>query len=442
MNKYLRMLVILMIGGIVVWLNYAMAAPQKNKVKVNYSKEIARLKEKLRLNPNDSEALRDIGIICFEIEQYPTALQYLMNSLKRNSLDAKATYYLGMTLEAKQQQQLALQTYKRFQKVDRQSPFRKMMEGRYHLLQRAIMREEMRSLIDREGQLGTAELSPTAIAIFPLSFHGDNQEFAPLGKGISEMMITDLSQVPGLTLIERIRLQSLMEEMALGQTGLVDENTAPRMGKLISAGQMIYGTFNVPDGKNLKLDVAFWDVANQESPNFKTTKDALNNLFKLEKDLVFNIIDDLGIQLTPDIREKIQRIPTQNLQAFMAYCIGLELEDAGQFEKAAQSFQKAHKLDPNFQLAAQKVEINQSISSVDLGYDRLATVVSEPDRKIDLPSVNESLIENRLQNMANNIGTIFLPGQDNRKSAEEAQNSGVPIFEDLPLPPVPPPRGN
>jgi curli biogenesis system outer membrane secretion channel CsgG len=61
------------------------------------------------------------------------------------------------------------------------------------------------------------------------------------------MLITDLSEVKGLQIVERIKLQALVEEMGLGASGLVEANTAPRVGKLLGAQWLIGG--DILDGK-------------------------------------------------------------------------------------------------------------------------------------------------------------------------------------------------
>ena len=65
----------------------------------------------------------------------------------------------------------------------------------------------------------------------------------PLQKGLTVMLITDLSKVKSLTVVERVRLQALAEELKLGVSGLVTENTAPRVGKLLGAHWLVGGNF-------------------------------------------------------------------------------------------------------------------------------------------------------------------------------------------------------
>ena len=54
------------------------------------------------------------------------------------------------------------------------------------------------------------------------------QESSGFQKGLAAMVISDLTKIKSIKVVERVRLQALLEEMKLGQTGIVDPKTAPR----------------------------------------------------------------------------------------------------------------------------------------------------------------------------------------------------------------------
>jgi len=65
----------------------------------DYRQSIRRLQERLVTNPQDAEALRDLGVIYFETKQYPQAREYLKKSSLVNEHDGKTIFHLGMTQE-------------------------------------------------------------------------------------------------------------------------------------------------------------------------------------------------------------------------------------------------------------------------------------------------------------------------------------------------------
>ncbi|MBL7148965.1 MAG: hypothetical protein ISS80_02725 [Candidatus Cloacimonetes bacterium] len=63
-----------------------------------------------------------------------------------------------------------------------------------------------------------------------------------LGKGISDILSTELSKTNSFILLEREKLETIMKEQTLGQTGLINEQIAPEVGKLLGANAIITGS--------------------------------------------------------------------------------------------------------------------------------------------------------------------------------------------------------
>lgn len=81
-----------------------------------------------------------------------------------------------------------------------------------------------------------------------LSF--DNGAFGPgardydgVGKGIMDIVITDLASSSKVRVVDRERVQKILEEQKLTREGAVDAATAVRVGRLFGACYSVYGTF-------------------------------------------------------------------------------------------------------------------------------------------------------------------------------------------------------
>ena len=162
------------------------------------------------------------------------------------------------------------------------------------------------------------------------------------------MMITDFTQVKSLRVIERVQLQKLLEEMELGMSGMADENTAPRMGRLLRARNLVNGSFMVKAGKNLSINSDLIDVT--ETNVFRGDKfnGALAQILDIEKKIVFKTLRNLNLKLTKEVISRIKKNTTKNVAAFLAYCNGLDEYDLGNYESALSHFQQAIRLDPKF----------------------------------------------------------------------------------------------
>jgi hypothetical protein len=84
-----------------------------------------------------------------------------------------------------------------------------------------------------------------------------------------------------------------------------------------------------------------------------SNSDRLKSLFDVEKAVVFQLLADLGVTLTPAERVAISQRPTRDLEAFLLYSRGLEDADRGDFSAAANAFQAAASRDPGFGAAVE-----------------------------------------------------------------------------------------
>jgi TolB-like protein len=71
----------------------------------------------------------------------------------------------------------------------------------------------------------------------------DHADYDGVGKGIADILITDMASNPNVRIVERERIQSLLVEQNLTASKTIDPQTAIRLGKIIGAQYMITGGF-------------------------------------------------------------------------------------------------------------------------------------------------------------------------------------------------------
>lgn len=89
------------------------------------------------------------------------------------------------------------------------------------------------------------------IAVLPFdnnSIGKDRADFDGIGRGMADMLITDMAQNASITVVERERIQALLTEQNLVKSGTIDPQTAIKLGKMIGAQYMITGGF-MSDGR-------------------------------------------------------------------------------------------------------------------------------------------------------------------------------------------------
>ena len=413
------------------------ATMSNQRTAADYLQEIQILQHRLVANPNDASTLCELGIAYFQIKDYDPAKQHLYRAFVLAPRDARTIFYYGMTLEFLGNVESALAVYVNFPDVLSLSPYRKLIEGRYQILVREVIRKQLLSTIANEKQLGAHQILPKAIAVFPLRYEGNDERFVSLSKGLSELILVDLGQVKGIQLVERIRTEELLNELKFSQAAYVDRTSAPRLGILLSAGRVVAGSFNVQKTV-FRMDVAAWDIVQQKFPDLTSKADDLDNLFKVQKEMVFAVIKELGIVLTPEEREKIRHVPTKNFLAFMNYCMGLRSEDARDFTAASVYYKQAVALDPAFAIAQQKAAAMEAIGVAGGPKEQALFLAQRLDRPlIELTSVKRRrLVDLRLGHLTEGMGNTFRPGDDDRDPVEDAVRGGA--VGKLPEPPRPP----
>ena len=76
----------------------------------------------------------------------------------------------------------------------------------------------------------------------------DRADYEGVGKGIADMLITDMASNSSVQVVERERVQALLTEQNLTKAGTIDPQTAIKLGKIIGAQYMITGGF-MSDGR-------------------------------------------------------------------------------------------------------------------------------------------------------------------------------------------------
>ena len=310
---------------------------------------------------DDAKTLRERGITSYKEQQYDVALTNLKSAKSKKPSDGKTIFYLGLTYEAKEMFPQAIEEYKSYTELSRLSRMRKKIQDRVTWLTRQAIQQAARISLTQEVDLDVESIPQNTIAVMYFKNLGNNRELDPLQKGLTDMLITDISKAERLKVVERVRLQALLKEMQLGATGLVDQATAPRVGKLLGAYKIVNGGFTDLAGERMRIDAGMTVTPTAELDKEEGVSGALKNLFDLERELAFKIIEDSGIELTPVLIAAIGTLPTTSLAAFLAYSKGLDFMDRNSPNEAIQQFEEALNIDPNFTMARDRLSDAQAL---------------------------------------------------------------------------------
>ncbi|HEY6219730.1 MAG TPA: CsgG/HfaB family protein [Gemmatimonadaceae bacterium] len=83
----------------------------------------------------------------------------------------------------------------------------------------------------------------TVLAFDNAAFGPGAKDYDGIGKGITDLLILDLASNGKVRVVDRERIQNILDEQKLSSSGAVDGTTAVRVGKLLGACYSIYGSF-------------------------------------------------------------------------------------------------------------------------------------------------------------------------------------------------------
>ncbi|MBV8470787.1 MAG: hypothetical protein JOY60_13120 [Burkholderiaceae bacterium] len=184
------------------------------------------------------------GEEAFKANDFETARSHFEAAQAIAPSEPMVDYYLGLIALNRQDNAEALRQLQRYVRDDRQAAVARDVPRLITLLSTRELQDEVATALAQEKSLSAAPPEPDSVAVQAFASHGD-PEYRAMAKGIAAMVIADLSKVPGLKVLERERVQQIIDELKLDESGLVDPATAGRTGRLMRAERVIVGSFGV-----------------------------------------------------------------------------------------------------------------------------------------------------------------------------------------------------
>ncbi len=208
------------------------------------------------------------------------------------------------------------------------------------------------------GQLARADdhSSDTVKSVAVLDFVNRNPADGRdwLGKGLADMVTTDLSASHRLTVVDRERVQDLAREMDLTAAGLVNPTTASRVGHVAKVRRVLFGTFSCR-GQAIAIEAQMIDVTTQKSMRIDQVEGPLSSLFDLEQRLVRSILAKLDVPMTEEELRMVKLLKTQSLPAFEHYARCLGFVDEGRCFDGLREARLARRADPAYFASAMRL---------------------------------------------------------------------------------------
>ncbi len=184
------------------------------------------------------------GIEAFAANRDAEAAQALERVRTLAPGETLVPYYLGLIALKREDNANALALLQQYTREDPEGAAARDVPRTMTLLSSAQLQQEVAAAVARESEVVSTPPEPGSIAVQAFVNKG-NDAYRAMAKGLAAMVIADLSKVPGLKVLEREKVQLLVNEARLGDSGLADTASAVRSGRLMRAEKVVVGNFEV-----------------------------------------------------------------------------------------------------------------------------------------------------------------------------------------------------
>ncbi|MDD8019349.1 MAG: CsgG/HfaB family protein, partial [Bacteroidota bacterium] len=154
------------------------------------------------------------------------------------------------------------------------------------------------------AQAGNAKT--IAVLYFENNSVVDKDKLDPLKKGLADMMITEMSKIKGIKVVERQRIQSIIEELNLSETDMVEKSTTQKMGKILGAQVMLFGGFSNLFNDKLRIDIRIVRTETGETLKAEEETGELDEFLTMLQSLVKKIASDLEVKLSSEDADRLE----------------------------------------------------------------------------------------------------------------------------------------
>jgi len=186
----------------------------------------------------------------------------------------------------------------------------------------------------------SAKLDKTRIAVLPFANISPSPSDEYLADGLTDELITTISQLSGLQVIARTSIMPYKET----------RKTVSEVGRELGVGSVLEGSVRKVANK-IRVTTQLIESDTQSHVWASTYDRELDDIFAIQSDIANRVADVLRIKLLSTERERIDKVPTRSTEAYILYLKGRNYvgeRTLEGFKKALASFEEAVRRDSNY----------------------------------------------------------------------------------------------
>jgi TolB-like protein len=173
------------------------------------------------------------------------------------------------------------------------------------------------------------------------------EELEPYRAALADMFITELQKIPQLQVVLRSRLDAIMSELELSELGVIDPETAQKIGRLMGAQTIYQGSFTYipPYDKRIRLDGHLVRVETGE------VEAAGEDTCKIDDKDIIRMVNRQSKIIAAKIKANHRELVADGF-----YSKGRTAEDENDKDSAIRYYQRALEYYPKHELSRKRLE--------------------------------------------------------------------------------------
>ncbi|WP_340114983.1 helix-turn-helix domain-containing protein [Maribellus mangrovi] len=245
---------------------------------------------------------------------------------------------------------------------------------------------------------------PQSIAVLPFINDSNDSSNVYIINGIMESTLNKLQGIENLRVISRTSVEKYRH----------NPKTIPEIAKELNVNYVVEGS-GQKAGDRILLNIQLIEAGTDNYLLSRQYERTTEDIFALQSDIARNIAEEIEVIITPEEQKRIEKAPTENLEAYDEFLKGLEIlnntADPEELKKAIPHFHAAIRLDNTFARAYAATAITYYVVEVNLAERQFADSINYyADKALFYDSeLPQSLISKALVYMAHHEYELAVP---------------------------------
>ena len=207
------------------------------------------------------------------------------------------------------------------------------------------------------GRTGAGD-DRSSLAVFYFDNLTDEARLDWLQTGLTDMLVTNLSQSPRLRVLSTSRLYQILEELGQRDAPAVSAQVVGEVARRAGVGTALVGSY-VRAGSQIRIQAQLQDPRNGEVlASERVEGDVDEGLFALVDELTTRILNRLELRaMAKGSHQKLADVTTSSVDAYRYYTQGMQHHERLEEREAQAMLEKAVAADPGFAMAHAKLSV-------------------------------------------------------------------------------------